>query len=154
MAGRSPAIRAAAPRIRAKLRAMARIVQKFGGTSVATVERIANAARRVKREVDAGNEIAVVVSAMAGVTDQLVKWTSETSRLHDSREYDAVVATGEQVTAGLMALALQQMGLSARSWQGWQVPVRTDAQHGKARIAAIDTADAPRGTSPRARSPS
>jgi aspartate kinase len=119
---------------------MARIVQKFGGTSVATVERIANAARRVKREVDAGNEVAVVVSAMAGTTDQLVKWVNETTRLHDAREYDTVVASGEQVTAGLMALALQELGVSARSWLGWQVPVHTDGVHGKARISAIDTA--------------
>jgi aspartate kinase len=117
---------------------MARLVQKFGGTSLATVERIRSAASRVKRERDAGNEVAVVVSAMAGVTDQLVRWTGEIAELADPREYDAVVATGEQVTAGLMALALQQKGLSARSWQGWQVPVRTDAQHGKARIADID----------------
>ncbi len=118
---------------------MVRIVQKFGGTSVANVERIKRAAARVKREVDAGNEVAVVVSAMAGVTDQLVQWTRETSRRHDACEYDAVVASGEQVTAGLMALALQDLGIDARSWLGWQVPVRTDATHGKARIAAIDT---------------
>src|SRR5271167_1869560 len=92
---------------------MARLVQKFGGTSLATVERIRNAAGRVKRECDAGNEVAVVVSAMAGVTDQLVRWTSEIGGMADAREYDAVVATGEQVTAGLMALALQQLGLKA-----------------------------------------
>jgi aspartate kinase len=119
---------------------MARIVQKFGGTSVATVERIKNAARRVKREVDDGNEVAVVVSAMSGVTDQLVAWTRETCRLHDAREYDTVVASGEQVTAGLMALALQDLGINARSWLGWQVPLRTDGVHGKARIAGIETA--------------
>jgi aspartate kinase len=118
---------------------MACIVQKFGGTSVATVERIKSAARRVKREVDAGHQVAVVVSAMAGVTDQLVQWTGEIARLPDAREYDAVVATGEQVTAGLMALALQELGVNARSWLGWQVPVRTDGVHGKARIAAIET---------------
>jgi aspartate kinase len=118
---------------------MARIVQKFGGTSVGTIERIKNVARRIKREIDAGHEIAVVVSAMAGVTDQLVKWTSEVCPLHDAREYDAVVASGEQVTAGLVALALQGLGLDARSWLGWQVPIRTDGVHGKARIAAIDT---------------
>jgi aspartate kinase len=123
-----------------RLRAMARIVQKFGGTSVATVERIKNAARRVKREVDDGNEVAVVVSAMSGVTDQLVAWTRETCRLHDAREYDTVVASGEQVTAGLMALALQDLGINARSWLGWQVPLRTDGVHGKARIAGIETA--------------
>jgi aspartate kinase len=116
---------------------MARLVQKFGGTSLGTIERIRNAALRVKRERDAGNEVAVVVSAMAGVTDQLVRWTSELGEMGDAREYDAVVATGEQVTAGLMALALHQIGLKARSWQGWQVPIHTDAQHGKARIADI-----------------
>jgi aspartate kinase len=118
---------------------MARIVQKFGGTSVANVECIKRAAERVKREVDAGTEVAVVVSAMAGVTDQLVQWTREMAKMHDAREYDAVVSSGEQVTAGLMALALQDLGVDARSWLGWQVPVRTDAMHGKARIAAIDT---------------
>ena len=116
---------------------MARLVQKFGGTSLASIERIRNAALRVKRERDAGNEVAVVVSAMAGTTDQLVRWTNELGELGDPREYDAVVATGEQVTAGLMALALQQLGLAARSWQGWQVPIETDGQHGKARIADI-----------------
>ena len=94
---------------------MARIVQKFGGTSVADVERIRNAALRVKREVDGGNQIVVVVSAMAGATNQLVEWTRQMSGLHDTREYDAVVASGEQVTAGLMALALQDIGIDARS---------------------------------------
>ncbi len=116
---------------------MARIVMKFGGTSVADLERIRNVARRVKREVDAGNEVAVVVSAMAGVTNQLVGWCQALSPLHDAREYDAVVATGEQVTAGLVAIALQEMGVDARSWQGWQIPLRTDGAHGKARIDAI-----------------
>ncbi|HXP75597.1 MAG TPA: aspartate kinase [Stellaceae bacterium] len=120
---------------------MARIVQKFGGTSVADVARIKAVARRVKREVDAGSEVAVVVSAMAGVTNQLVAWTSETSRLHDAREYDVVVASGEQVTAGLLALALQDLGVNARSWLGWQVPIRTDGVHGKARIQEIPTED-------------
>ncbi len=120
---------------------MARIVQKFGGTSVATIERIHNVAQRVKREVDAGNTVAVVVSAMAGTTDQLVEWTRATSRLHDAREYDAVVASGEQVTAGLIALALQELGVNARSWLGWQVPIRTDGVHGKARIQGIETAE-------------
>jgi aspartate kinase len=120
---------------------MARIVQKFGGTSVATIERIRAVAQRVKREVDAGNAVAVVVSAMAGTTDQLVQWTRATSRLHDAREYDAVVASGEQVTAGLLALALQELGVDARSWQGWQVPIRTDGIHGKARIAGIETGE-------------
>jgi aspartate kinase len=120
---------------------MARIVQKFGGTSVADLDRIRNAACRVKREVDAGNEVAVVVSAMAGATNQLVEWTRQVNRLHDAREYDVVVASGEQVTAGLMALSLQTLGVNARSWLGWQIPIRTDAVHGKARIEAIDTAE-------------
>jgi aspartate kinase len=120
---------------------MARIVQKFGGTSMADVGRIKNAARRVKREVDQGNQVAVVVSAMAGVTSQLVGWTGETSRLHDAREYDVVVASGEQVTAGLLALALQDIGVNARSWLGWQMPIRTDGVHGKARIQEIPIED-------------
>jgi aspartate kinase len=118
---------------------MARIVQKFGGTSVADIDRIRKVAVRVKREVDAGNEVAVVVSAMAGVTNQLVDWTRQTSTLHDAREYDTVVASGEQVTAGLLALALQEIGVNARSWLGWQVPIRTDGIHGKARIREIPT---------------
>jgi aspartate kinase len=118
---------------------MARIVQKFGGTSVADVGRIKSVAQRVKREVDAGSEVAVVVSAMAGVTNELVDWTSETSRLHDAREYDVVVASGEQVTSGLLALALQDIGVNARSWLGWQMPIRTDGVHGKARIQEIPT---------------
>src|SRR5437868_3690779 len=120
---------------------MARIVQKFGGTSVADVARIKNVARRVKSEVDSGNEVAVVVSAMAGATDQLVDWTRDTSRLHDAREYDVVVASGEQVTAGLLSLALQDLGVDARSWLGWQIPIRTDGVHGKARIEAIDVTE-------------
>ena len=120
---------------------MARIVQKFGGTSVADVGRIKNAAARVKREVDAGSEVVVVVSAMAGTTNQLVEWTRQMSQLHDAREYDVVVASGEQVTAGLMALALQDAGVDARSWLGWQVPLKTDGVHGKARIEEIDTAE-------------
>ena len=102
---------------------MSFVVMKFGGTSVANVERIRNVARHVKREVDAGNKVAVVVSAMAGVTNQLVAWVREASPLHDAREYDAVVATGEQVTAGLLAIVLQSMGITARSWQGWQIPI-------------------------------
>jgi aspartate kinase len=117
---------------------MTRIVQKFGGTSVADIARIKNAAALVKREVDAGNEVAVVVSAMAGATNQLVEWTRQMSVLHDAREYDVVVASGEQVTAGLMALSLQALGVNARSWLGWQIPLRTDGVHGKARIEAID----------------
>ena len=118
---------------------MVRIVQKFGGTSVADIDRIKNVARRVRREVDAGNEVAVVVSAMAGVTNQLVEWTRQTCQLHDAREYDAVVASGEQVTAGLLALALQDLGINARSWLGWQIPIRTDGMHSKARINDIPT---------------
>jgi aspartate kinase len=113
------------------------VVMKFGGTSVASVERIRNVARHVKREVDAGNKAAVVVSAMAGVTNQLVAWVREAAALHDAREYDAVVATGEQVTAGLLAIVLQSMGIPARSWQGWQVPIVTDNAHGVARIREI-----------------
>jgi aspartate kinase len=120
---------------------MARIVQKFGGTSVADLARIAHAAGLVKREVDAGNEVAVVVSAMAGTTNQLVQWTRQVNRLHDAREYDVVVASGEQVTAGLMALALQAKGIDARSWLGWQIPIRTDGVHGKARIESIHAAE-------------
>ena len=117
---------------------MTSIVQKFGGTSLADVDRIKRVARRVKSEVEAGNEVAVVVSAMAGVTNQLVGWTRETSNVHDAREYDVVVSSGEQVTAGLLALALQDAGIDARSWLGWQIPLRTDGVHGKARIEAID----------------
>lgn len=110
---------------------------KFGGTSVANVERIRNVARHVKREVDAGNKVAAVVSAMAGTTNQLVSWVREASPLHDAREYDAVVAAGENITAGLLAISLQAMGVQARSWQGWQIPVRTNAAHGAARVMDI-----------------
>jgi aspartate kinase len=117
---------------------MARLVLKFGGTSVADLERIATVARHVKREVDAGHRVAVVVSAMAGKTNELVAWCRQASAMHDAREYDAVVASGEQVTSGLLAITLQAMGVDARSWQGWQIPLRTDASHGAARIAAID----------------
>jgi aspartate kinase len=116
---------------------MALVVMKFGGTSVANVERIRNVARHVKREVDGGNKVAVVVSAMSGTTNQLVAWVREASLLHDAREYDAVVASGEQVTAGLLAIVLQSMGVPARSWQGWQIPILTDAAHGVARIKDI-----------------
>jgi aspartate kinase len=116
---------------------MSFVVMKFGGTSVANVERIRVVARHVKREVDAGNCVAVVVSAMAGVTNQLVGWVREASPLHDAREYDAVVATGEQVTAGLLAIVLQSLGVQARSWLGWQVPIHTDNAHGVARITSI-----------------
>lgn len=117
---------------------MARIVMKFGGTSVADLDRIRNVAQRVKREVEAGHEVAVVVSAMAGATNQLVKWCQDLSPLHDAREYDVVVATGEQVTIGLLAIALQTIGVEARSWQGWQIPIHTDNAHGKARVEHID----------------
>lgn len=120
---------------------MARLVMKFGGTSVADLDRIRAVARRVKREVLAGHEVAVVVSAMAGVTNQLVKWCQDLSPLHDAREYDTVVATGEQVTTGLTAIALQAEGVDARSWQGWQIPIRTDDAHGKARIESIDAGE-------------
>ena len=119
---------------------MARIVMKFGGTSVADIDRIKNVTRLVKREVDGGHEVAVVVSAMAGVTNQLVAWVNQLSPLHDAREYDTVVATGEQVTSGLVAIALQEAGVNARSWMGWQIPIATDGVHGKARIQKIDTA--------------
>src|SRR4051812_18236493 len=104
----APATRAGSAFFRPQASTMARIVQKFGGTSVADIDRIRNVALRVKREVDAGNEVAVVVSAMAGTTNQLVDWTRQTCKLHDAREYDTVVASGEQVTAGLAALALQE----------------------------------------------
>ncbi len=117
---------------------MARIVMKFGGTSVADLDRIRNVATRVQREVKHGNQVAVVVSAMSGVTNQLVKYCTDLSALHDAREYDAVVATGEQVTSGLLAIALQDLGIDARSWQGWQLPIRTDTAHGKARIESIE----------------
>jgi len=114
------------------------IVQKYGGTSVADAERMQAVAQRVKREVDDGHQVAVVVSAMAGVTNQLVEHARSIARLHDAREYDVIVASGEQVSAGLLAMALQALGVSARSWQGWQIPIHTDEAHGKARIEKID----------------
>ncbi len=117
---------------------MARLVMKFGGTSVADVDRIRNVARHVKREVDAGHEVAVIVSAMAGKTNELVAWCRDAGALHDAREYDAVVATGEQVTAGLLAIVLQGLGINARSWQGWQLPIVTSDAHGSARILDIN----------------
>jgi len=120
---------------------MARLVMKFGGTSVADLDRIRTVATRIKREVEAGHEVAVVVSAMAGVTNQLVKWCQDLSPLHDAREYDTVVSTGEQVTTGLLAIALQTIGIDARSWQGWQIPIRTDGAHGKARVHSIESAE-------------
>ncbi len=116
---------------------MALLVQKFGGTSVADPDRVAAAAEKVKREVERGNQVAVVVSAMADVTDGLVALTRRASPIHDAREYDVVVSTGEQVTAGLMALQLQALGIAARSWLGWQIPIRTDDAHGRARITKI-----------------
>ncbi|MEQ8515725.1 MAG: aspartate kinase [Alphaproteobacteria bacterium] len=118
---------------------MVRVVQKFGGTSVGDIARIKNVARRVKAEVDGGNQVAVVVSAMAGATNTLVTQTTDVSPLHDAREYDVVVSSGEQVTCGLLALALQELGVEARSWLGWQIPIRTDSSHGKARIQDIET---------------
>ncbi|GAB3457757.1 aspartate kinase [Insolitispirillum peregrinum] len=118
---------------------MARIVMKFGGTSVGDIDRIKNVARRVKAEVEAGNEVAVVVSAMSGETNKLVDFCRQIAPLHDAREYDAVVSTGEQVTIGLLALALQEAGVNARSWMGWQLPIRTDGAHSKARITTIET---------------
>lgn len=128
---------------------MPRLVMKFGGTSVADLDRIRNAAQRVKREVERGYEVAVIVSAMSGKTNELVGWVSDASTppgsngrgLYDAREYDAIVASGEQVTSGLMALALQEIGVPARSWLGWQVPVRTTDAHGAARIEEIETAN-------------
>lgn len=117
---------------------MARLVMKFGGTSVADIDRIRNVARHVKREVDAGNQVAVVVSAMAGRTNELVAWTRQASPMHDAREYDTVVAAGEQVSAGLLAICLQSMGVDARSWMGWQIPIRTNNAHGAARIEDIE----------------
>jgi aspartate kinase len=118
---------------------MARIVMKFGGTSMAGTERIRTVAALVKREIDLGNEVAVVVSAMAGETDRLVQFCREANPLYDPAEYDVVVASGEQVTSGLLALTLQAMGVPARSWLGWQLPIRTEELHAKARIHAIET---------------
>lgn len=115
-----------------------RIVMKFGGTSVGDLDRIRAVARRVQAQINAGCEVAVVVSAMSGETNRLVGFCESLSPLYDPREYDAVVATGEEVTSGLLALALQALGVNARSWQGWQVPIRTDSAHGKARIDSID----------------
>ena len=120
---------------------MPRLVMKFGGTSVADLDRIRNVARHVKREVDAGYDVAVVVSAMSGVTNQLVAWCKDAAVLHDAREYDAVVATGEQVTAGLLSIVLEDMGVNARSWQGWQLPILTDNAHGSARILDVNGAE-------------
>jgi aspartate kinase len=120
---------------------MARLVMKFGGTSVADIEHIRNVARHVKREVEAGHDVAVVVSAMAGKTNELVAWCREAAALHDAREYDVVVASGEQVTSGLLAIVLEGMGVNARSWQGWQLPIYTSNAHGGARIEDINGAE-------------
>ncbi len=120
---------------------MARLVMKFGGTSVADLDRIRVVARHVKREVTAGHDVAVVVSAMAGVTNQLVEWCRQAAPLHDAREYDAVVSTGEEVTAGLLAIVLEGIGVNARSWRGWQLPILTDNAHGAARILDVNGAE-------------
>ena len=118
---------------------MSIIVQKFGGTSVADVARITEVARHVEKEVKIGNQVVVVVSAMAGTTNQLVDWVSEVNTCHDFEEYDVILSTGEQVTSGLLALSLQNIGIKARSWMSWQIPLETDSTHGKARIVDIDT---------------
>src|SRR5438477_6607053 len=120
---------------------MGRLVMKFGGTSVANIDRIRNVARHVKREFDSGHDVAVVVSAMAGKTNELVSWCRDAAPLHDAREYDTVVASGEQVTAGLLAIVLEGIGINARSWQGWQLPVLTSNAHGSARIDDINGAE-------------
>jgi aspartate kinase len=117
------------------------LVMKFGGTSVADLDRIANAAEKVKREVERGYDVIVIVSAMSGKTNELVGWVEATSHLYDAREYDAVVASGENVTAGLMALRLQEMDIPARSWQGWQVPINTTSAHSAARFVSIPRAN-------------
>ena len=117
---------------------MGRLVMKFGGTSVADIERIRNVARHVEREVKAGNHVAVVVSAMSGTTNQLAEWCRQAASMHDAREYDAVLATGEQITAGLLAIVLQEFGIPARSWAGWQIPIETDGVHGAARMTNIN----------------
>ena len=120
---------------------MPRLVMKFGGTSVADIDRIRNVARHVKREVEAGYDVAVIVSAMAGTTNQLVAWCRDAAPLHDAREYDAIVASGEQVTAGLLAMVLEGMDVNARSWQGWQLPILTDGAHASARILDVNGAE-------------
>src|SRR6202790_2989831 len=117
---------------------MGRLVMKFGGTSVANIDNIRNVARHVKRAGDGRHDAAAVVSAMAGKTNELVEWCREASAMHDAREYDAVVASGEQVTAGLLAITLQRLGIQARTWQGWQIPIRTSDAHASARILEID----------------
>ena len=117
---------------------MSRLVLKFGGTSVADLDRIRNVARHVQREYKAGHDVAVVVSAMAGKTNELVAWCKDASSMHDAREYDAIVSSGENVTAGLLAIVLQNMGITARSWQGWQLPMYTSNAHGSARISELN----------------
>jgi aspartate kinase len=137
-------VRGGAPARKTPTTIMARLVMKFGGTSVADIDRIRNVARHVKREADAGHQVAVVVSAMSGVTDQLVEWCEaalKNRQIFDAREYDAVVATGEQVTAGLLAITLQDLNVNARSWQGWQLPILTSNVHAFARILQIDGAE-------------
>ena len=119
---------------------MARIVKKFGGSSLADIDHIKRVARRIKEAVEAGDEVAVVVSAMADTTNQLIDWTRETAVVHDAREYDVVVSAGEQITIGLLAMALQDLGVSARSWLAWQIPMESDGVHGSARIERIDSA--------------
>ena len=120
---------------------MARIVQKFGGTSVGDLDRIRQVAQKVRSCVDAGNQVAVVVSAMAGTTNQLVEWAKQIGPLHDAREDDTIVSTGEQVTVGLLSIALQNIGVDARSWLGWQIPIKTDEVHSTARIEEIKAHD-------------
>jgi len=117
---------------------MPRIVQKFGGTSVANIEAVRSMAKKVKAEVKHGNEVVVVVSAMAGTTSELVSWANQVGSGQDNPEFDTVVAAGEQITAGLLAMALQETGVDARSWLGWQIPIQTDNSHGKARILGIE----------------
>ncbi|MDQ0474679.1 aspartate kinase [Labrys wisconsinensis] len=124
-----------------------RLVMKFGGTSVATVERIRIVAKHVKREIEAGYDVAVVVSAMSGKTNELVAWCNEAAGLYDQREYDTVVASGEQVTSGLLAMVLSGIGIKARSWQGWQVPIETNEAHGSARISGIPSTNLDEGFS-------
>jgi aspartate kinase len=117
------------------------LVLKFGGTSVASIQKIENVANKVAAEIKRGHKVAVVVSAMAGATNQLIAYCTEISEIYDGCEYDTVVATGEQVTSGLLALALQKRGIRARSWLGWQIPIKTDVVHGKARIESIESAE-------------
>ena len=133
---------------------MSRLVMKFGGTSVANFERIRNVARHVKREIDAGHDVAVVVSAMSGKTERAGRLGQRSGADFDAREYDAIVASGELVTAGLLAMVLKDMGLTARSWQGWQIPILTDDAHGAARISRHRRFEDRRTASRRARSPS